>query len=573
LGLGLNFIPLPDSVPSHRIHSSIVSSLSALKRRIALRLHFGTSPYNSVIPPPPSNFYPELFAAKDVLDTVFDNIYKNVDLHCSTLTSKRCWKHDLIRVTLKELYALPSIIIKPADKNVGITVMNVADYIDMCMTHLNDSITYDPITSYDCTPIFAQLKSILIHHDEFIDCFGSPTPISTSLLQSEFSSRPAAFYCLPKLHKNTTPVQGRPIASCIGTPTQHASIFLHNSLQPLLKYIPTHCQSSRSVISAVNTLPPLPSDSVLFCADVTSLYPSIPIDFGLNAVRWFFGHIGWDEKNQRFLLDLLHWILTNNYVCFNGKIYRQKKGTAMGTPVAVTYSDIVLYSIEYDIVNSLLYWRFIDDLFWVTTQLQAFDFLVKFNNKCPSIQLEQVTVAKTGIFLDLELTLVEKNEGLILTHTLYQKPISMFQYIPPSSQHPRRILSSFILSELKRYKLSCCSREAFSIIAEQFTQRLLARGYDTNIIAEQLTRCPSRDDLLEALQKKEKTTPPARPILVLDLPILSTKVPWQQILEPMELLEKHQEFIKIYQVQQPIIASKLPKKAGAYLTRSNFGPQ
>ena len=48
-----------------------------------------------------------------------------------------------------------------------------------------------------------------------------------------------------------------------------------------------------------------------------------------------------------FHIELLHWVLVNNFFKFNNDIYLQKYGTAMGTPAAVEYANTVLYFIEH----------------------------------------------------------------------------------------------------------------------------------------------------------------------------------------------------------------------------------
>ena len=67
-----------------------------------------------------------------------------------------------------------------------------------------------------------------------------------------------------------------------------------------------------------------------------------------------------------FHIELLHWVLVNNFLKFNNDIYLQKYGTAMGTPAAVEYANTVLYFIEHSILDSykpILYLRYIDDIF------------------------------------------------------------------------------------------------------------------------------------------------------------------------------------------------------------------
>ena len=62
-------------------------------------------------------------------------------------------------------------------------------------------------------------------------------------------------------------------------------------------------------------------------------HPSINIEDGLKALDWFMDkymkHCPPDTK--QFILMLARWVLENNYVEFEGAIYRQVIGTAMGT--------------------------------------------------------------------------------------------------------------------------------------------------------------------------------------------------------------------------------------------------
>jgi hypothetical protein len=76
----------------------------------------------------------------------------------------------------------------------------------------------------------------------------------------------------------------------------------------------------------------------------------------------------------------------------------------MGTPVAVAYANLTLAYLEdrFMYTNGLeviYYRRYIDDIFAITTQEKDAKNLVElFNCQCKSIQLDAVTVGKTGIF-------------------------------------------------------------------------------------------------------------------------------------------------------------------------------
>ena len=111
--------------------------------------------------------------------------------------------------------------------------------------------------------------------------------VQCSAVQNHSSLRVAPFYTLPKVHESITPpIPGRPIASSNSTLTYHASVYLDKELQPVLKRLRTVCASGRSIILHMESFK-APPGSVILCADVTSLYPNIPIDIGIATVRKF----------------------------------------------------------------------------------------------------------------------------------------------------------------------------------------------------------------------------------------------------------------------------------------------
>ena len=215
------------------------------------------------------------------------------------------------------------------------------------------------------------------------------------------------------MHKTIIPpIPGRPIVSSNGTITYHTSVYLDKELQPVLKLLHTVCTSARHILRDMNNST-YPINSVILCADVTALFPNIPIQLGLATVRNIHTELKcFTDDKLSFLVSLLHWVLTNNYCTFNNVTYLQLKGTAMGTPTAVVYSNIFLYGIEKRILHRFsphYYTRYIDDVFSIfpSTAL-ANDYDTAFNSFCPSIKFEAVTVGTTGVMLDLEFTLTSQ---------------------------------------------------------------------------------------------------------------------------------------------------------------------
>ena len=114
------------------------------------------------------------------------------------------------------------------------------------------------------------------------------------------------------------------------------------------------------------------------------MYPSIPLDYGLKAVRSVLIQFNFHPDKQQFILDLLKWILTNNYLTFDNAVYLQIKGVAMGTPVAECYANIAIFYLEQSnlsVTNPILYKRNTDDFFVICTDTQQANLITTiFNN-------------------------------------------------------------------------------------------------------------------------------------------------------------------------------------------------
>ena len=99
------------------------------------------------------------------------------------------------------------------------------------------------------------------------------------------------------------------------------------------------------------------------------LYPHIPHEEGLTAMRESLGRSGHSSIPKEDLMDLARIVLTSNNLTFNGKHYVQILGTAIGTKMAPSYARIFMGKIESYLLEQaptkLIFWRiFIDDIFF-----------------------------------------------------------------------------------------------------------------------------------------------------------------------------------------------------------------
>jgi hypothetical protein len=528
--------------------------------------------------PPPSS---------DYLNLIDSFILEKIDIIKSARFNSHLTSVDqLIMDTLLELQNRKDIRIIPADKNLGTVIISLSDYNALCYKILNDQLTYAVVDHHGSFNVvaFQKLRSILSKHKRLYSFKRILSPLAKSILQLENSKllrKAGKFYILPKMHK--TPIAGRPIVSCINTITYHASKYLDNLLKPLLKKIPSICSSSREIIYNLTNFKCKP-ESIILCADVKNLYPSIPIDYGLNAVKSILKQYNYCYEDIYFIIDLLQWVLTHNYLYFDDKIYLQKCGTAMGTPVAVVYSNIVLFYLEQHCLNlnPQYYRRYIDDLFIICNNKDHASSIVNiFNQQNPNIQLDpiSVTMSTRGVFLDLDISI---NQDFSIHFKLFQKPANKYLYIPPFSNHPTAMLKNIIIQELCRYRLFCSFDSDFEEFSAKFKQRLIQRGYSPYFLQPLFALTPNRNDLLEKNRlivqrhyklSSNKNTNDAnlKPIITLNVPkCFSTVNLNKQFFNIPHHITNLSRYIKVFSANNIVIGKSLGPSIARILGRDKI---
>lgn len=542
LSLGQSFIPTPN--PSSELPTLIDTQFSDFQRRTGSQRFFQLNPKTEV---PDSKFLRVSHSTWDPLPhlppndpilTYHEEVHSNLQhsLHnvqrsfFSLARSMHRTPRWLFQ-TLRELKNNSDIIITDADKNMGLCVISTTDYIAEALRQLSDTSTYRLLSKPPCfDDLRLQLLGIFKSYDRDFKFRNVPSRLIRFCLQdlglSSSSSRLRLghFYMLMKVHKPT--VVGRPIVSSYDTCSYYVSKYIDFKLQPLLRHLNSYIQSSEHFIHILTTHP-VPSqyrqDCVILCADVDSLYPSIPIKEALPLYRESI--IVYNNKCNQLLsakeidliLDLTHWVLHNNYFTFGTNVYHQIKGTAMGTPCAVVFACFFLDAIERRVLQSTLcpngpvdffviFCRYIDDIFAVfASRKHAELFLELFNNfmkdiiKCSSCTIDLLQ----GVFLD---TLIYRpdsflEDGLFAT-SLYQKPQNKYLYIPPFSYHPPSMFSAFIIAELKRYRLLCSRDSDFIHIKQLFKERLLQRGYSSSFLQPLFLIPLDRQSLLQKVHDR-----------------------------------------------------------------------
>jgi hypothetical protein len=540
-------------------------------------------------------FIPDNFPAADALK----NYIKNAKKYSSELFQS----HSMIRSRVdKRIFEILSslgsnhtIVIKPADKNLGLTIMDKLFYKNMVMEHLSDTSTYKPSDRASAFKISDELINILKTHGKYYadEQKNNLSVLGKSLTQYIGSPqcRIAPIYCLPKVHKNKSNPPGRPIVSSCSTLTYPASVFVDRCLRVFLRTLDNISIRSSDLLHRLSNVT-LDEDEVLLAADVTKLYPSIPIQYGLDVVCDFCRDRGLMLSHElSFVLALLEWILKNNYLIFDNIVYLQIQGTAMGTPMAPTFANIFLTALEIKLLYTLkyrIYQRYLDDIFAVMTKEVATFFITAFNKLCPSIKLEAVTISNVAIFLDLRIEIVNRR----VEFSVYQKPANIYQYIPPLSRHPRPVFTAWIKEELIRYRLKSSRPSDFIELCRKFSDRLRARGYSTEYVARALVTIPRRATLIakvnpnpnaviqsnhtahsdNAVHTSSRKSTRFQAELVLALPNapMHPAPRWRERLTLPPSVTSHREYTRLFGESNVIIAYAYPRSISSHLLRSLY---
>lgn len=586
LGLGPKFL-IKEYTTKEIVRNKIKHSLSNLKRTIQLGMFFNND-NNEKRMIPKNETQEKWFPPIRPYDKLINDYITECDNKLINEMQNKVLEYDnndkILLETLTSLSKNNNIVIKAADKNLGITILDKNEYDIMCYAHLDDTTIYIEITDYSPDNSYATLIDLLKSYKQYYT-YSHNTMTTTKLaasllqLQNHDTLRIAPFYCLPKIHKRIIPpIPGRPIVSSINTLTYHASVYLDLQLQPILKQLGTVCTSALTLITDFKDFH-TDINSVILCADVTSLYPNIPILLGVQTVAIVLKSLNcFSDTHLNFLMDLLHWVLRNNFCTFNNKTYLQKKGTAMGTPVATSYANIFLYGVECDLIakyKPCYYKRYIDDIFAIfPSKIIAKCFIHTFNSIVPSIKLEAVTIGRSGIMLDLIIELMHNPHIMsdTITHKLFQKPANIYQYIPTLSNHKPNIFSNFIKQEVNRFNINCTNTDDYNECKILFSQRLLARGYDTKLFNNATSGLPTRETLINNIiirrNQEKKIYDKSKIIFTINKPSFSPEITWNKIFKFTDELKSHPTFIDSFADCKLIIGTKNDKSIGSLIIRS-----
>lgn len=417
---------------------------------------------------------------------------------------------DFVRCLMSDA----SITIKPADKNLGMVLIDTSWYVAELQRMLSDRVTYSPLSRFRTVTrgvgrmrkevqqpynvdimqkeLHDKLSTLVdrhtatlalwnpVHSNQLLKYLRTAVTLNTCVLPG--------IYLLIKVHK--VRLCGRPIVPSTHWLTTPASKVVDHLLQEVLREAKLEhlVKDTKSFVVELERISVPDCDTLLLTADIATLYTNIDTDLGLRLVREFLNERKVSAHHSELIMDMLEFVMRNSWLGFGDKVFHQIDGTAMGTSCAPTYANIVVYMLERVVLADMrtvlhLYRRFLDDVFVVVQRSAVAEFMHRMNTLHPKLRFEFVSHPREASFLDLRI-----HKGARFTQcgifdlSVHQKKMNLYLYIPYNSFHTDAMKRSFIQTELMRYIRNSSDREEYKRLKQTFFQRLRDRGYPATFL-------------------------------------------------------------------------------------------
>ena len=394
--------------------------------------------------------------------------------------------------------------------------------------------------------------------------------------------RMSIFYGLPKIHKvfEIFPPL-RPIVSGFNSPTTLLSEYLDTFLKFQARKGKSYLRDTKDFLNKLGNIKTFPKNAILVTMDVASLYTNIDHSEGAEACF----EILEKRKNKKLtssrLKRLIMIVLTSNIFRFGDQLYKQIKGTAMGTPMAVNYANLFLEKFETDMLDEfekkhqlrpLIWLRYIDDvlLIWQHSEesLKVFiDFCDNFSQSrkmSSKIKFEANMSEETVNFLDVKVSVVNNK----LKTSLYTKSTDAHLYLNSKSCHPKHVIRNMPKGQFIRIKRICSEEKDFDFHAQVMKTHFLARGYKKENLERTVAevRKLKREDLLA--DKNELSEKDPQSVLVCTWHPTLSKLP-NVLRECFEIIANDPKLNKTFK-EIPSVAFRRMKNTGNHLCRTDI---
>jgi menaquinone-dependent protoporphyrinogen IX oxidase len=232
------------------------------------------------------------------------------------------------------------LIVLPSDKNLGPCIIERTKYIQAALDHLSNATTYERLEPHNAQQSIIGVEQNII---KFLRDYhySISKDDNTFLWQSlEVNDKYIYFYITAKVHK--TPWKPRPITLTAGSITHGLGRWVDQELKPIVKKLPSYIRSSAHLLERLKAINYDPSNVSLFSCDTISMYTNINTAPVLEVLHPFLRTLPLCAGCQADAITstALEIRMRQNVFKFGDTFWRQKSGTAMGTPPGANYAEL-----------------------------------------------------------------------------------------------------------------------------------------------------------------------------------------------------------------------------------------
>ena len=467
--------------------------------------------------PPKNADETEVFAA---FETCFSNL-RELQINESQMTSERfknkfaenaysyCQNYsqkkernltDEELTGLNELKQDRSIVIMKADKGNAVVLLKKADYFDEMERMLQDTtkfrkLTVDPTIKREekLTRYLRSLKS----QGDITDAFYNKV--------RPCGSQPSRLYGLPKVHKANHPL--RPICSSVNSHNYKLASELASILSP---YAVSN-YNVKDTFTFVREINELTFEQSHICSfDVSSLFTMIPLNESIDIALDYAFHenekVHGLSRNQ--FKKLLQMSTKETNFLFNGNVFDQIDGVAMGSPLAPILANIFMRHFEENALATftgmrpLFYRRYVDDCFIILKDSRDvnpfFNFLNSLHRNIKFTKEEEELDNEFFPFLDIKIC---RDGSKFLTKTYY-KPTFTGVYTNWYSFTPRKYKINLVKCLFFRAWNICSNRTLFDEDSQFIIENLKKNQFPEKLLDAILR------NFIEKMESTENENPP-----------------------------------------------------------------
>ncbi|HEY0221517.1 MAG TPA: hypothetical protein VGC17_01715 [Lactovum miscens] len=380
-------------------------------------------------------------------------------------TEAQLYISELMSQAFQFLKKNKEVIVISSDKGGKVVIMERKDYVEKMNGYLNENIAVGNYQRINDETLPSIRSKIEICYAETISLV-NPFLLADGVISNPLTLDPyiiPLLYGGPKIHKKNAPM--RPIVASTDMIGTFLSGWLLEKLQLIAARLSKYnVPNSKQLVTDLKDFV-LEPDHVNCSFGYVSMFTNVDVTVTISVVSEFYSVVAETTSVPLdvFVICLEFFIQHATYFMFNGNIFKQVKGLAMGNRLAQVLAEIrtnyALHNALKDVgadVMSLMY-KYVDDIF-TSIHKDHIDTVVERVSKDVGMEL---TVTREDSNSEVEFLdcVFRRNQDSTVSHRWFKKSYSSLSILNFHSYHPVVMKKNVILELI---------RNAFEVTSPEF---------------------------------------------------------------------------------------------------------